>query len=211
MLGKMPAMNRRALYFYSLALLLPRIATGQGTKLESYLLLPEPKVMRGKASITPAGAERTVFSPAHVTTTAPGIAVYSSEAFTRLGISPETFAERAAAVADQRLATLQPEFIKDNDGKTRYAVYRGESPLMATLLVAPSLGKIFESIFGEELWLAAPDRHALYVFPAKPEALAEFAEDLHERYESSLYGASCEVFSLKKGRQGVHVVASFCE
>jgi hypothetical protein len=205
-------MFRRDFFLPALALLLglPAIAQ-QAPKLESYLILPEPKAMGSATAISISGAQRTVFSPAHEVAESPGIKAYSVEEFTRLGISKASFMERAAALADKRLATMQPEFIKDETGKTRYAVYRGESSLMASLLIAPSLGKTFEALFGEEVWAAAPDRNALYIFPAKPESLAEFSPDLNERYEGNPYAVSCEIFLLKKGEKTPRVVATFGE
>jgi hypothetical protein len=90
-----------------------------------------------------------------------------------------------------------------------YAVYRGDSPLMASLVVAPSLGRIFKNIFGDEIWVMCPDRHSLFVFPAKPQEVAEFTADLRERYESEAYAASSEIFSLKADGELPQVVGSF--
>ncbi|MBL9131203.1 MAG: hypothetical protein JNG86_08395, partial [Verrucomicrobiaceae bacterium] len=132
-------------------------------KLETLLLLPEPKAMRNALSVSPAGSKLTVLTPARET--AKGIETYSPEAFQALGISVETFSKRAATAADKRLAALKPELIRDEQGRVLYAVFRGDSPLFATLLAAPSLAKVFEPMFGNEIWLALPDRHALYVFP----------------------------------------------
>ncbi len=202
-------MTRRTSFLLALLIVCP--AGAQAPKLESYLLLPEPKAMHSTASCTIAGAQRTVLSPAHTVTESPGVKAYTAEEFVRLGISKESFIERAAAAADKRLALLNPEFIKDDTGKTRYAVYRGDSPLLATLLIAPSLGKTFATLFGDEIWAAAPDRNALYIFPAKPESLAEFAADLNERFEGNPYAASCEVFLIKKGEKEPRVVATFGE
>jgi hypothetical protein len=78
----------------------------------------------------------------------------------------------------------------------------------ATLLIAPSLPKIFADLFGKEVWVALPDRHALYVFPARPEFVEEFTPDLAERYLADPFAASCEVFSLQSGREP-RVVAAF--
>ena len=103
---------------------------------------------------------------------------------------------------------MQPELKKGEDGRIAYAVYRGESSLFPTLLIAPSLPKIYEELFGKEIWVAMPDRHALYVFPARPEILQEFTADLAERYAEDAFAASCEVFSLKAGEEP-KVVATF--
>lgn len=178
-------------------------------KLESLLLMPEPKAMRTAHSITPPNSQQTVFTPYRESSSAlGGVESYTGESFTKLGLSIESFAERAKTAADKRLRLLKPELIKGEDGKIAYAVYRGESPLYATLLLAPSLPKLFEELFGKEIWIAAPDRHALYVFPARSDILHEFTADLAERYAADAFAASCEVFSLKAGEEP-KVVASF--
>lgn len=178
---------------------------------EVFLLLPEPRAMRSERSLTPAGAEKTVLSPARETGNSPFIETYSAEAFAAIGISPETFAERAGSVADRLLRGLQPEWVKDDQGRVVYAVYRGERPIYASLLAAPSLPRLFEAAFGPEIWLAAPDRHSLYVFPAKAAELSDFTADLQERYETDAYAASCEIFSWKRGQRQPAVVGSFAD
>jgi hypothetical protein len=178
-------------------------------KLETLLLMPEPKAMRTVFSIVPAGAKQTVLTPYRESAVSPsGIEPYSQASFTKLGLSVETFAARAKTAADKRLAQMQPELKKGEDGRIAYAVYRGESSLFPTLLIAPSLPKIFEELFGKEIWVAMPDRHALYVFPARSDILQEFTADLAERYTTDAFAASCEVFSLKAGEEP-KVVASF--
>jgi hypothetical protein len=178
-------------------------------KLETLLLMPEPKAMRGAYSIVPAGAKQTVLTPYRESAVSPGgIEPYSQASFAKLGLSVETFAERAKTAADKRLAQMQPELKKGEDGRIAYAVYRGESSLFPTLLIAPSLPKIFEELFGKEIWVAMPDRHALYIFPARPDILQEFTADLAERYAEDAFAASSEVFSLKAGEEP-KVVASF--
>jgi hypothetical protein len=171
-------------------------------KLETLLMLPEPRAMRTSLSIAPEGSKLTVFTPARESASNPAkIENYTEDAFKALGLSIDTFAKRAATSADKRLAALKPELIRDDQGRVLYAVYRGESELFATLLLAPSLPKLFETMFGKEIWAALPDRHALYLFPAKSPALSEFTEDLAERFNSDPFAASPEIFSLQEGRQ----------
>jgi hypothetical protein len=178
-------------------------------KLETLLLMPEPKAMRSAYSIVPAGAKQTVLTPYRESAVSPsGIEPYSQASFAKLGLSVETFAERAKTAADKRLTQMQPELKRGADGRIAYAVYRGESSLFPSLLIAPSLPKIFEELFGKEIWVAMPDRHALYVFPARPDILQEFTADLAERYAEDAFAASCEVFSLKACEQP-KVVATF--
>ncbi len=178
-------------------------------KLESLLLMPEPKAMRGAYSITLPNSQQTVFTCYRESTAAHnGVEAYSTEAFTKLGLSVESFAARAKTAADKRLLQLKPELIKGEDGRIAYAVYRGDSPLYATLLIAPSIPKIFAELFGQEIWAVTPDRHSLYIFPAKAELLQEFAADLAERYATDAFAASCEIFSIKSGAEP-RVVATF--
>lgn len=178
-------------------------------RLESLLLMPEPKALRGAYSITLPNSKRTVFTCYRESSEAfNGVEAYTPEAFAKLGLSVESFAARAKTAADKRLLQLKPELIKGEDGRIAYAVYRGESPLFATLIIAPSLPKIFADLFGQEVWAATPDRHSLYIFPAKAELVDEFAADLAERYASDAYAASCEIFALKSGTEP-RVIATF--
>ncbi len=175
-------------------------------KLETLLLLPEPRALRSSLSLTPAGSKLTVLTPAHET--AKGLETYTDADFKPLGLSVETFAKRAAAAADKRIVVLKPEIIRDAENRVAYAVYRGDSPLIATLLVATSLPKIFQPMFGDEIWAALPDRHSLYLFPAHSAALQDFTADLAERYKADPFAASPEIFSLKVGAEP-KVIAAF--
>lgn len=200
-------MLRRA----AIATMMIAVALGEELprKRETFLLLPEPFALRNALSIVPAGAKQTVLTPAREKAGKPGsIEAWPVEEFPSLGLSAETFAKRAAAAADKRLAALKPDIIRDEQGRVLYAVYRGESEHFASLLVAPSLPKIFEAMFGKELWAALPDRHALYIFPAQSAALEEFSPDLASRYVDDPFAASGEIFLLKAGEEP-RVIASF--
>jgi len=176
----------------------PTPTVARALKPEMYLLQVEPRVMGTSISKPLGESQRTVFTPSREVGGEQRMASYTVEDFNKLGISWESFVERARKAADKKLATLKPEIIKDAAGKVLYAVYRGDEPIYASLIVAPSLAKIFEAQFGKEIWLAAPDRNALYVFPAKPEVVVNFSADLEERYESNAYAASEEIFSLNE-------------
>ena len=180
-------------------------------KLESFIMLPEPKVMRTERSRLLPDAKKTVMSPAYETTESPGVKTFTAEEFSKLGISVETFLERARETADRRLAGLTPEYVKDDAGRLRYAVYRGESPLIASLLIAPSLATFFQKTFGGSVWAVLPDRHSLYLFPARPDALAEFTVDLRDRYDGDPYAASPEIFLLGSDGTLPRVVGTFAD
>ncbi len=197
------------LLLLSVSTLLAQQPVAPERKLESLLLMPEPKAMRGAYSITMPNSQQTVFTCYRESTNAvSGVEPHSVDTFTKLGLSVESFAARAKIAADKRLLLLKPELIKGEDGRIAYAVYRGDSSLYATLLIAPSLPKIFAELFGQEIWVVTPDRHSLYVFPAKAELLDEFAADLAERYTSDPFAASCEIFAIKTGAEP-KVIATF--
>jgi hypothetical protein len=166
-------------------------------KAEPFLLLPEPREMRVGHSVILGAAKTTVFNPVHREAGKTALESYSKAEFAKLGISPDAFAQKARDAADRLLVSLQPELVKDDAGRVRYAVYRGQDPIFACLLVAPSLPKVFENVFGKEIWVAAPDRNALYVFPPNPAVVDDFAGDLEERFESNAFAASEEVFVLR--------------
>ena len=200
-----------AVFLAATTCLLPVLTMAQevSAKQETFLLLPEPRVMRTARSVVPPGAEQTVLTPAREIAESPFIEAYPESAFKAIGISPDTFAERAGSVADRLLKELKPDWVRDEEGRVLYAVFRGERPIYASLLAAPSLPRLFEEAFGPEIWLAAPDRRALYVFPAKAAVLTDFTADLLERYETDPYAASCEIFSWKRGQRLPVVVGSF--
>lgn len=178
-------------------------------KAEAYLLLPEPKEMRVAHSASLGGAKFTVFNPVRLQADKAGLQAYSKAEFAKLGISPATFADRARLAADRLLASLQPELIRDDAGRVRYAVYRGEGDIYACLLTAPSLGKVFQNIFGKEIWVATPDRHSLYVFPPNPTIVDDFAGDLEDRFESNAFAASEEVFIIQAETGEMRAVGTF--
>lgn len=181
--------------------------TLSASKAETYLMLPEPRVMGSSISKPYADSKNTVFTPARLSTDGK-LRVNTREEFAKLGLSWESFLERAQAAADRRLTELQPELKKDATGRVLYAVYRSEQPTMACLLIAPSLGTIFKNVFGDEIWLVSPDRNSLYVFPARKEAVEEFADDLRERFEDNAFAVSDEIFVVKKGA-ATRVIGNF--
>lgn len=163
-------------------------------------MLPEPAAMRSDISKSFGESKRTVFTPSQMGSDGK-VRILKKDEFARLGISWESYLERAQAAAERRLAELQPEIKKDAAGHVLYAVYRGDDPSIACLLVAPTLGAIFKNILGDPVWIVSPDRRTLYLFPARKEALEEFAEDLRERFQESAFASSDEVFEASAGKE----------
>jgi hypothetical protein len=199
----------KTLSWFALISCIALIASAQApAKLEAFLMLPEPTAMRNGQSRPLGDSQRTVLTPAREIALVPGVETYGRDEFVKLGISPETFLKHATAAAEARLAKLTPEFIKDNQGHTLYAVYRGESPLIASLIIAPSLTKLVSKLFGNVVWAALPDRHSLYLFPAKQALVEDFLPDLRLRFRDSTYPASNELFLLQPGK-APKAIASF--
>lgn len=176
---------------------------------EVFLMLPEPRVMGTAISKPWADSRRTVFTPAHEKADGTGITAYTKVEFDRLGISWEKFLEQAQASAEKRLVTLKPELKQDEKGRLLYAVFRSDSPTIASLLVAPSLARLFERLIGPEVWVVAPDRHSLFIFPPGEEAMREFAADLASRFEGDAFAASDEIYALRSDGTQQKVVGTF--
>lgn len=177
-------------------------------KLETYLLLAEPKAMRSSLSVPLAGSLRTVFSPAREISRPPGIELYTVAEFAKLGISIDAFQEKAKEAAERLLVLHRPEMLKDSAGRVRYAVYRGEQQYFPCLLIAPSLAKVFENVFGKEMIAAMPDRNSFYVFPPNAAVVDDFSGDLENRYETNPWSASNEVFRISADGK-IEVMGSF--
>lgn len=174
-----------------------------------FLMLPEPRAMGTSISKNYAESKSTVFTPAREKEDGHGIRPYTPAEFAKLGIGWDTFMERARAAADKRLAAMQPEWKKDGAGQVLYAVYHSDDPGVASILLAPSLAKIFTKVFPDGVWLATPNRYTLYVFPAKPGVVETFAADLKESFDDHPFAASDEIFGLKADGGPLRVVASF--
>lgn len=180
-------------------------------ELEPFLLLPMPKLLGTSTARAVGGSVTTVFCPAREIAAPPYIEVYTDDDFAKLGISMDAFEKKARQAAERLLTVYRPELIKDDAGRVRYGVYRGEKPIFACLMMAPSLGKVFQNVFGKEVIVAMPDRNALYVFPPNPAVVDDFAGDLEFRYESALSAASDEVFIIKAENGEISALGSFSD
>jgi IMP dehydrogenase len=112
-------------------------------------------------------------------------------------------------VKDIEKAQRHPNACKDEKGRLLYAVFRSDSPTIASLLVAPSLARLFERLIGPEVWVVAPDRHSLFIFPPGEEAMREFAADLASRFEGDAFAASDEIYALRSDGTQQKVVGTF--
>jgi hypothetical protein len=168
-----------------------------------------PKLLGTTNAKAVGGSVTTVFCPAREIAAPPYIEVYTDDEFAKLGISADAFEKKARQAAERLLTVYRPELIKDEAGRVRYGVYRGEKAIFACLMMAPSLGKVFENVFGKEVIVAMPDRNALYVFPPNPTVVDDFAGDLEFRYESTLSAASDEVFIIKAENGEITALGSF--
>lgn len=166
-------------------------------KPDTFLVMPEPRAMRSSISHSFAEAQLTTFTPATKAADGKHLEPYSKQDFAKLGIGWESFLERSRAAADRKLAGVQPDLIKDASGHVIYGVYRGADPEITSLLLAPSLAKVFQRLFGDTVWAVTPDQHSLYVFPAKSKDLSAFAVDLRERFQRDAFAASEEIFEIK--------------
>lgn len=190
-------------------------ATGLSAKQRqayNYLIHPEPRAMRSNLSRTLSGELNTVFTPASYKPETQQLEGYSEANFKKLGIGWESFYAKAQESANFILSTLTPKPLRANGAQNapiEALVYTGDEAWYSSLMIASLLLTTVQPYLGDHIIVAAPDRYALYVFPAKTEILSKYTVELFERYENSPFASSEEFFSIKTGTTYPAVVGNF--
>ena len=149
------------------------------------------------------GAKDTQCAAALATSVEGGRAMrlLSKEEFTALGVDWATFSSQAAAAASAKLASLQPELIRDRNQVIDCAILRSTRPTddITIAVLAPDFLKRFTPLFGRKMLLAIPDRHTVYLFPKLASRYQDYGERVLAVYRKSESPVSREVFELSTG------------
>jgi hypothetical protein len=106
-----------------------------------------------------------------------------------------------------KLATLNPEMIRDSRGIIQMAVISTDDQTTATLVLLPSFLSHFSAVFGPELIVAIPARNKIYVFPKLANELPKMTDIMREDYLISPMPVSTELFELSK--KGIRAIGTF--
>ena len=116
------------------------------------------------------------------------------------GIFLKGWRERASL----RLATLDPEIVRDSRGVIQMAVIATDDPCTSSCVLIPGFLKRFSALFGPELILAIPARNKVYVFPKLANSLPAMVQAIRDDYLISPMPVSTELFELsKKGLRAI--------
>ncbi len=125
----------------------------------------------------------------------------------RLKLDLDSVRRIAATTASAELAALTPEYVRDSHGVALYARLTGESPTVASVVLAPDFAEKFADVLGPDLLVAIPNRSRVYVYPALASKFEQTADLVLRDYELAPYPVSKEVFRITP--QGLRATGSF--
>ncbi len=125
----------------------------------------------------------------------------------RLKLDIDSARRVAAANASAMLATLKPDYVRDEHGVIQFAVLSSDSPATASAVLAPDFLDKFADIFGPDILVAIPNHNRIYVYPALASKFRDTAEFVILDYETSGSPVSKEVFRVMK--DGLRAVGGF--
>lgn len=108
--------------------------------------------------------------------------------------------ESAPQAAAKVLATLKPEYTRDENQVIQYATLKSESPLTASAVLAPDFTKLFEETLGPDVLVCIPNRYTILVFPRDSAASLNLSDLIFAEYSSSSYPVSREIFAVHRGK-----------
>lgn len=186
----------------ALFLVIAASASAQETRLT---LLPEPAFLRPDYAFPISGTKATILTLSLVKgDDARELKKADAE---RLKLDIDSARRVAAANASAMLATLKPDYVRDEHGVIQFAVLSSDSPATASAVLAPDFLDKFADIFGPDILVAIPNHNRIYVYPALASKFRDTAEFVIRDYETSGSPVSKEVFRVMK--DGLRAVGGF--
>ena len=171
------------------------LAGGQKARREPFVVVIEPRVMAPAVSRAIPGAKETVLAAARETDFG-GLRYYDLEEFESMGLTWEAFLERARRSADQLMATLKVEYIRDDREIIQYALIRSESQRTAGVVLGEAFRKEFRETLGSELVVILPDRYTVIVYPKLAGSFQKIGPTIIAQFDRAVYPVSTELFEL---------------
>lgn len=160
----------------------------------AWRVLIEPKFMKHEVAFEIPGSKRAELVPVLLKDGEP-VCMTRGE-FSSLKTDSEKFLKTARKNASAELKKLTPEFIRDRKKVIEFATLTSDSPLTASVVLAPDFLKMFEEMLGPKIIVAIPNRYTVYIFPALASHYREYATMILEDYRATPYPVSMEAFEL---------------
>ncbi|MEI6280302.1 MAG: hypothetical protein WCQ16_13120 [Verrucomicrobiae bacterium] len=157
----------------------------------------EPSFMDYKVRRPVAGSERTIL--ALVRLRDGEISGAEGGHGRTLAMAMKAISPDAQRTAQEVLASLEPQFVRDKNGVIQYAVLESKNPLTASAVLAPEFAEGFARTLGPDLLVALPSRFQILVFSRQDQAFEKMGEAIIAGYLGSDYPVSREIFSLENG------------
>ena len=158
----------------------------------------EPSFMDYKVRRPVAGSERTIL--ALVRLRDGGISGAEGGHDRTLAMAMKAISPDAQRTAQDVLASLEPQFVRDNNGVIQYAILESKNPLTASAVLAPGFAERFASTLGPDILVALPNRFQILVFSRQDQTFQKMGEAIISGYLGSDYPVSREIFALENGR-----------
>lgn len=117
----------------------------------------------------------------------------------------QTFSKVAAETAKTVLDSIKPRWLRDKAKVIQCAIFESDSPLTASIVLAPNFLDQFVDVFGPEVIVAIPTRTKVYVFPKVANRIAAYVPDILSDYRAAAYPISPEAFEV--GPRGIFAVS----
>jgi hypothetical protein len=173
----------------------------------AWRVLIEPKFMRHEVAFEIPKSRRAELIPALVQDGVP--VCMSRKDFDALKVEWKTFLQTAQENASEELKKLKPEFTRNSKKVIEFAILTSDSPLTASVVLAPDFLKMFGESLGPKVIVAVPNRFTVYVFPALASHYREYTPMVAEAYRSTPYPVSMEAYELS--REGLKTIGLYEE
>lgn len=117
-----------------------------------------------------------------------------------LSASRRQILDSAPKAAGKILATLKPEYVRDQNQVIQYAILKSDSPLTASAVLAPDFAKIFSETLGPDILVCIPNRYIILAFPRDSAQTLNLSDFVFAEYSSSPYPVSREIFAIQSGK-----------
>lgn len=173
----------------------------------SKCVLIEPKFMKHQVAYPIPLSQRAVFVPAFVRDGEP--VFVSFKEFKAMGADWKSFLQESRENASAELKTLTPAYTRDRKNVIEYATLGSDSPLTASVVLAPDFLKMFAETLGPKVIVAIPNRFTVFVFPALAGNFQDYTQMVYDAYHATSWPVSMEAYEVSD--KGIRTIGLYQE